>query len=310
MEKHVIEKNIKEVGEFLKKNKIDEKYAEILSNSGVLYDPNQNSSLYMCADEETKSTYLYSTFRDYKGYWCKSNDNIKVFLKDEMLLVYNLHMHKEERHYVMDMPDTWNDYYVTNTSISIINPITEHEIIKLYGTDETTNPISIIDIMSKINSDNIITEMSKLNVKIVNNDEYNSLRKEGEIFTTIENKIKKQEELKKKKEVEKEKNMFDTNNKKISFFKSLKRKRSLLKFIKANNGLVNISEPNPGNYLLTTNLDIEELNIPSEIKLKEKIEFSTDLEKNYSILDLSGDKIGSLKYTSILLKENNNDKSL
>ena len=309
--------NIREISEFLKKNNIDEKYAEMLVDSELfgVNDYADALAVFIYPDDATKETYLYKRLRHPNDHHSRTSDYIKVFEKDGMVLVYNLNSYTEDRHYLMDEypgnEDSTNKYRVSTTTVSIINPKTGQVVVEFDGKDETIeniDPINPVDIISSINNDNLIEKLSRLRVRIVNKEEYDSLDKDNELFNLVENKYKKQQELIAKKEQEQKdvtKKEPEEKNTKIGFFKLLKRRNIILKLVKANKGYISFVENIPGNFLLSTNLSKEDIIVPDGITLKERLYGPAEGEMEYTIFDSEGNRLGVLDLNPPFIKKDN-----
>ena len=313
--------NIEEIKKYLEEANIDVTYAEMLLDKNLfnpftkyIFPYPVNMYVYY-GQEENENKLLYGIFSKPSGPGFKrfkTDHYYKVFEKEGMLLVYDSCIKTEKIHFVYDeLPNhdcSVNEYQLNIDKITIINPRTNQIIAETTFTEKTPSRLAKDYIASvvNVNDDNILEDLAKFQTININQEEYDASKTEGDLFNIIDNIIKKQEQaLKEKEEIEKIRarkyneylENLETKEKKFKLSTYLKHKKLVSKLTKANKGHISWYKSTPEYYIIDTDLGDENLIIPDGINLEVRLYGPNEGEKQYTIIDDKGNKIGILNQT-------------
>lgn len=316
------EMNTMSVQGYLNEVDIDPNLAGALFSSGV-FDTVGNPAAYKVSIRQGKDKkgqpYLRSLAREKTGYSFPTGHEYKIFEYDGLLAVYDSQARLEDRHYVMDeLPydkePSFDKYKIEKDEIVLIEPNTGEPIaLGKYGYDTLASLAPTDTSIENINDESLIDSLEKFDFRIIDSERFDELAGDqaggNSIVNEIKNSIAKQEEKaearrkakeeteKKRQERELDKNIENEIAKSgilESVVNYVKNKRLIMKFIKNNDGHINMIELPMGNYQMHTDLKKEQLNLPDGMSLKAKLYGPAEGERQYDVLNGKDKKIGVL----------------
>lgn len=316
------ELNTENVQNYLKEIGIDPDLAGTLLSSGV-FDVVDNHayrlSLWQRKDEKGQPC-LESTTRDMIGHSSSSNHKYKIFEYDDILAVYDSKLLFEDRHYVMDEAPydeemSFTKYKIETDRIALIESKTGKPIaLGEYNYDAPADLAHTDSSIENINSESLVDGMGKFDFQIIDPEGFEELANKQVESSPIINggkeSLTRQEEAEKRKELQ-AKQKGEIRDKEAELDKNIeneiiksgvlesiidyaKNKRLIMKFIKNNKGHINMIESPMGNYQMSTDLKKELLNLPDGMALKTRLYGPAEDEREYSVLNDKGKKIGVL----------------